>query len=231
MPVEPPPTGWKLLPAPADHPHDLWALGADLAPGTLLAAYRRGLFPMRVQTELGWWSPIQRGIVPLEGFHVSRSLQRSRRRFELRVDTAFDEVVRACADPRRPHGWIDESFVEAYGDLHRLGWAHSIEAWDDQGLAGGLYGVAIGGLFAAESKFFRRTDASKVALWGLVELMRAAPDPEHRLLDVQWLTPHLETLGAIEIPRAAYLVRLGAALQLSPTDWCRPHGSAVATGS
>ena len=212
MRIEPPATAWKLVPAPADHPHDLWALGADLAPGTLLAAYRRGLFPMRVQTELGWWSPVDRAIVPLDGFHASRSLARSRRRYELRVDTAFEEVMRACADPRRPHGWIDDSFVAAYVELHRLGWAHSIETWDDEGLAGGLYGVSIGGLFAAESKFFRRTDASKVALWGLVELMRAAPDADARLLDVQWLTPHLASLGAVEVSRAAYLVRLGLAL-------------------
>lgn len=214
MRVEPPATPWRLVPAPADHPHDLWALGADLAPGTLLAGYRRGLFPMLVQTELGWWSPVRRGIVPLEGFRASRSLHRSRRRFELRVDTAFEEVMRACANPARPHGWLDESFVAAYLELHRLGWAHSIEAWDAMGLAGGLYGVSIGGLFAAESKFYRRTDASKVALWGLVELMRAAPEPGARLLDVQWLTPHLETLGAVTLPRAEYLLRLGAALQV-----------------
>ena len=129
-------------------------MGADLAPGTLLAAYRQGLFPMRLQARgpiglgpIGWWSPDPRGIIPLDGLHVSRSLRRSVRRFEVRVDTAFEEVMRGCADPRRPHGWIDEKFIAAYTELHRLGWAHSVETWQDDArgetvLVGGLYGVA-----------------------------------------------------------------------------------------
>ncbi|MBM3676979.1 MAG: leucyl/phenylalanyl-tRNA--protein transferase [Actinobacteria bacterium] len=214
MPTEPAATPWKLEPAPDDHPHDLWALGADLAPGTLLAGYRLGLFPMPVQDELGWWSPRDRGIVELDAFRPSRSLRRSRNRYEIRFDTAFEEVMRCCADPRRPHGWIDEPFVAAYSGLHRLGWAHSIEAWDEDGLAGGLYGVGIGGLFAAESKFHRRTDASKVALAALVDRMRSTPDAGRRMLDVQWLTPHLASLGAVAISRADYLVRLSDALLL-----------------
>jgi leucyl/phenylalanyl-tRNA--protein transferase len=156
---------------------------------------------------LGWWSPDPRGILPLDGLHVSRSLRRSVRRFEVRVDTAFEEVMRGCADPKRPHGWIDRKFIAAYTGLHELGWAHSVETWsiDASGrdaLVGGLYGVAIGGLFAAESKFHRATDASKVAVVGLVELMRAGGGV---LLDVQWTTPHLESLGAVEVPRARYL--------------------------
>ena len=126
----------------------------------------------------------------------------------MRIDTAFDEVVRACADPRRPHGWITGPIRDAYGELHRLGWAHSVEAWDDDGLAGGLYGVSIGGLFAGESMFHRRTDASKVALVSLVECLRADEEPD-RLLDVQWLTEHLASLGAIEVSRRDYLGLLG----------------------
>lgn len=216
MQVEPPPTQWALERPPDDHPHDVWALGADLEPGTLLAAYRLGLFPMAVDGQLVWWSPPARAVIPLQGFHASRSLRRSARLFELRVDTAFEDVVRACADPSRPGGWIDESFVAAYTELHRRGFAHSVEAWDTDGLQGGVYGVAIGGLFAAESKFRRRTDASKVALLGLVELLRAAGDADRRLLDVQWQTPHLASLGAVEIPRAEYHRRLDAALSLPP---------------
>lgn len=215
MHAEPPPTPWALERPPDDHPHDVWALGADLEPGTLLAAYRLGLFPMKVDGQLVWWSPPERAVIPLEGVHVSRSLRRSRQRFELRVDSAFQEVMRACANPSRPGGWIDEAFVQAYAALHRLGFAHSVEAWDADGLQGGVYGVAIGGLFAAESKFHRRTDASKVALLGLVELLRAAGDADRRLLDVQWQTPHLASLGAVEIPRADYHRRLDAALPLS----------------
>jgi leucyl/phenylalanyl-tRNA--protein transferase len=219
-PIEPAPTAWSLSAAPDDHPHDAWARGADLEPGTLLTAYRAGLFPMREgDGDLIWWSPTQRAIVPLEGFHASRSLRRARGRFEIRVDTAFRDVISACADPTRPHGWIDESFIAAYTRLHELGWVHSVETWDADGLAGGLYGVAIGGLFAAESMFFRRRDASKVALWALVELLRQAPDAHRRLLDAQWLTPHLSSLGGIEVPRASYRARLADALLASGIPW------------
>jgi len=214
VPAEPPPTRWVLERPPDDHPHDVWAVGADLEPGTLLSAYRLGLFPMRVEGRLVWWSPPARAVIPLDGFHVPRSLRRSARRFELRVDTSFEEVVRACAEPSRPGGWIDESFVTAYSELHRLGFAHSVEAWDADGLQGGLYGVACGGLFAAESKFHRRRDASKVALLGLVGLLRAAGDAGRRLLDVQWQTPHLASLGAVEITRAEYHRRLDATVAL-----------------
>ncbi len=194
-------------------------VGADLEPGTLLAAYRQALFPMPVRRggPMGWWSPDPRGILPLDGLVVSRSLRRSCRRFEIRVDTAFDDVVVACADPRRPHGWISEEVRAAYGTLHRLGWAHSVEAWsnDDGMLAGGLYGVAIDGLFAGESMFHRRTDASKAALVALVGLLRDdGRDGRGRLLDVQWLTPHLATLGAVEVPVDEYLRRLDVALTL-----------------
>ena len=228
MPVEPAPSRW-VLPDPADPgidavADDLVATGADLEPGTLLAAYRTGLFPMPGRTRtgrrtVGWWSPVDRGVLPLVGHHVSRSLRRSRRRMEVRVDTAFDEVVLGCADPSRRGGWIDRDIRAAYGDLHRLGWAHSVEAWQDGELVGGLYGVAIGGLFAGESMFHRRTDASKVALVGLVELL-SDQYAAQRLVDVQWRTDHLATLGVVEVPRPAYLQALQRALTVPlPAPW------------
>ena len=196
------------------------AVGADLAPGTVLAAYRRGLFPMAVDlpgrrgsSEMAWWSPDPRGVLPLTGLRVSRSMRQSASHFELRVDTAFAEVVAGCADPRRNGGWIDEEIATAYTELHRLGWAHSVEAWRDGELAGGLYGVAIGGLFAGESMFTRVRDASKVALMGLVDLL-SDEYADLRLLDTQWQTPHLATLGVVEIPRRDYLTRLERALEL-----------------
>lgn len=194
------------------------AVGADLEPGTLLAAYRSGLFPMPARRGLpGWWSPEPRGVIPLNagGLKVSRSLRRSCAHFEVRVDTAFEEVIAACADKRRPGRWIDRDIVRAYTRLHEWGWVHSVEAWDDKGvLAGGLYGVAVGGLFAGESMFHRQTDASKVALIRLVEILRAAGDAERRLLDVQWVTPHLESLGAVGVTREEYHRRLEVALSL-----------------
>lgn len=214
MPVEPPPCTWAL-PEPLGADADgVCGVGADLAPGTILAAYRRGLFPMHLDRRgrlLGWWSPDPRGIIPIDGLRVSRSLRRSRRRYEVRVDTAFPEVIEACAVPRPAGGhWIHPAIIEAYVELHRLGWAHSVEAWDvaTGELAGGLYGVAIGALFAGESMFHRGTDASKVALLGLVERMDAAAG----LLDVQWVTPHLASLGAIAVPATEYQRRLAAAL-------------------
>lgn len=186
-------------------------IGADLEPGTLLEAYRSGLFPMPVRRKtVGWWSPDPRGVLPLDGLRVTRSLRRSCARFEIRVDTCFDDVVVACADPDRPLGWINGMIREAYGRLHELGWAHSIEAWTPEGeLAGGLYGVAIGGLFAGESMFHRERDASKVALVGLVDLLR---EGGASLLDVQWTTDHLVTLGAVDVPRDVYLERLADAI-------------------
>lgn len=215
--MEPPPTRWSFGdPSTYDELDDLVAIGADLEPGTLLEAYRRGLFPMpsgRRRDPMYWFCPVRRGVLPLDHLQVSRSLRRSCRDFEIRVDTAFDAVVAGCADPTRPSGWIDAAIRQAYGELHRLGWAHSVETWRDGELVGGLYGVAIGGLFAGESMFHRVRDASKVALVGLVEGL-ADEHAADRLLDVQWLTPHLASLGAIEVSRAAYLHRLQRALPL-----------------
>lgn len=217
MPVEPPPSRWRF---PADPPGrgEIAALGADLEPGTLLQAYRCGLFPMPAdEGMMAWWSPDPRGVLPLDGLRVSRSLRKSVRRFEVRIDTAFREVVDACADPDRQGRWITKEIADAYEQLHRLGWAHSVEAWslDDGTLAGGLYGVATGGLFAGESMFHRRTDASKVALVALVDLLGgAAGAAEGRLLDVQWRTGHLASLGVVEVRRRAYHRLLERALTL-----------------
>ncbi|QBX55363.1 leucyl/phenylalanyl-tRNA--protein transferase [Nocardioides seonyuensis] len=217
MPVEPDPTPWAFPPPDRwDPSDDLVALGADLAPGTLLAAYRAGLFPMPTDFDgeaMGWFSPTRRGVLPLDNLRVTRSLRRSARTFEIRVDTAFDQVVAECGHPDRPDGWITPEFREAYGLLHRMGWAHSVEAWRDGRLAGGLYGVAVGGLFAGESMFHTERDASKVALVGLVDLL----SDEHaadRVLDVQWVTPHLATLGVVARSRASYLASLRRALEL-----------------
>lgn len=225
VPIEPPPTPWAFPPAHIGD-GDLVAVGADLDAGTVLAAYRRGLFPMAAEATpplgrrrpgpsppMGWWSPERRGILPLDGLKVSRSLRQSAAHFQIRVDTAFDEVVAGCADPSRPGGWIDDQIATAYAELHHLGWAHSVEAWRDGELVGGLYGVATDGLFAGESMFSRARDASKVALIGLVDLL-LDEHADRRVLDTQWQTPHLASLGVVEISRREYLDKLAVALQL-----------------
>jgi leucyl/phenylalanyl-tRNA--protein transferase len=218
-------TDWSTTPQPVGDsrwsfpPPDRWpetdliAVGGGLEPATLVNAYRRGIFPMEVtalQKQLGWWSPDPRGIVPLDGLRVTKSMRQSAKHFEVRIDTCFVEVMRACGDPSREDGWITEPFVAAYTALHQLGWAHSVEVFDREGrLAGGLYGVRIGGLFAGESMFHAQRDASKVALMALVQLMR---DSGMRLLDVQWCTTHLASLGSIEVSRGEYLALLADAL-------------------
>ncbi len=225
MPVEPPPCAWELPdPLTARSGEELLGVGADLEPGTVLAAYRRGLFPMPVDRggPIGWWSPDPRGVLPLVGMRVSRSLRQSARRLRTTVDTDFAAVVRACADPGRPHGWIDARIQEAYLELHRLGWAHSVETRTPEGdLVGGLYGLEVGGLFAGESMFSDARDASKVALLDLVRILSAAPGDQdrpgsRRLLDVQWRTDHLASLGVVDIPRERYVALLARALPLPP---------------
>jgi leucyl/phenylalanyl-tRNA---protein transferase len=169
---------------------------------------------------LGWWSPDPRGVLPLDGLRVSRSLRRSCERYAVTVDGDVDEVIARCADRRRPGGWIGADIRAAYGELARAGVVHSVEARDpaDGRLLGGLYGVSIGGLFAGESMFHDRRDgrdASKVALVALVGLLTEDGVPG-RLLDVQWCTPHLASLGAVEVPRAEYESRLAVALEVAP---------------
>ena len=216
MPTEPPQTQWEMPSPDLAGDDDLVGSGADLEPGTLLAAYRGGLFPMPVPDSrtMLWWSPARRGVLSLDGLRVSRSLRQSCAKYDIRVDTDFGAVIRACADPARDGGWITPGIIEAYTRLHHDGWAHSVEAYDRDGdLAGGLYGVAVGGLFAGESMFHRRRDASKAALVALV----GALTDEHadgRLIDVQWQTPHLARLGVVEVQRRDYLARLEKALVL-----------------
>lgn len=178
----------------------------------LLEGYRQGVFPMALQDgEIGWFSPNPRGVIPLDRFHVPHGLARTlaKKRFEIRVNHVFKQVMEQCA--KRPDTWINAEILESYGELHRLGFAHSVEAWLGGSLAGGLYGVAIGGAFFGESMFHRVTDASKVALHALVMRLRTRG---FILLDTQWQTPHLRTFAAEEIPRTEYRRRLNAALEL-----------------
>jgi leucyl/phenylalanyl-tRNA---protein transferase len=196
----------------------------QLTPNLLLRAYAQGMFPMaerRDTAELYWLSPEQRGILPLDTFHVPRRLARTVRsdRFTVKIDTAFGDVIRACAapSPGREESWINDEIVALYTDLHRRGNAHSVECWRDGVLAGGLYGVSLGGAFFGESMFSRERDASKVALVHLVaRLLRGG----FTLLDSQFLTDHLARFGAIEMPRAAYLERLADAIPLSADFAC-----------
>jgi leucyl/phenylalanyl-tRNA--protein transferase len=176
-----------------------------------------GLGPHGTGT-LGWWSPDPRGVLLPGNFRVRKSLRKVLPRFEIRVDTAFDDVVAACADPDREGRWITPAIARAYRELHDLGWAHSVESWLDGDLVGGLYGVAIGGLFAGESMFHTMRDASKAALAGLVRLISADGDVR-RLIDVQWRTDHLGRLGVTEVAREDYRGLLAAALQAPPVDF------------
>ncbi|MBK8901862.1 MAG: leucyl/phenylalanyl-tRNA--protein transferase [Anaerolineaceae bacterium] len=191
-----------------------------LTPQILLSAYCQGVFPMAHEDgRIYWYDPDPRAIIPLDRFHVSRSLERTIRqqRFEIRVDTAFTAVIQACAAPApgREETWINDDIIQAYTRLHRLGFAHSVETWQAGVLVGGLYGVAIGGFFAGESMFSHMPDSSKVALVYLVEHLRQR---QFRLLDTQFMTDHLRRFGAVEIPAAEYRQRLGQAL-LTPATF------------
>lgn len=207
-------TAWHFPPS-EDWPRDeLVARGGDLSPATVVEGYRRGLFPMPYSDDptidMAWWSPTRRAIIPLDGLRVTRSLRRSMRRYHSSIDERFPEVIRACAEVPRPAGWISEAIIDAYCELHRLGWAHSVESCDESGrLVGGLYGVRVGGLFVGESMFHLARDASKVALVTLVEAMR---HEGMTLLDAQWLTRHLSSLGAVTVSRERYLRMLGEAI-------------------
>ena len=188
----------------------LVAIGSDLGIDRLLAAYRRGIFPWTANP-ITWWSPDPRGILELDQFHVSRSLEKIIRQgtFTITKDQAFTEVIKGCAAPERRGVWITDEFIEAYTQLHRHGHAHSIECWQKGELAGGIHGVAVGGLFAGESMFHRADNASKVALFHLVQHLR-----EHGfiLFDLQMVTPATRPFGAVEISRKEYLRRLAVAV-------------------
>lgn len=198
------------------------ALGGALDPGTVLHAYASGMFPMHLNDEvlggeaLAWWSPDPRGVLPLDHLRISRSLRKSMRHFTFTIDQAFDRVIAHCANPERAHGWINHEIISCYAQLHQMGWAHSVEVWNAKGeLVGGLYGVEVGGLFAGESMFHLERDASKAALVHLVNVLKEYSGP--RLLDVQWATEHLVSLGVVEIPRRECLDLLAKAV---PLDSC-----------
>ena len=183
----------------------------QIPPHVLLGAYTEGVFPMAEEGEVLWFSPLMRGMIPLdENFHVPHSLERRLRNnpFEIRIDTAFREVMENCG--QREETWIDPVIIDSYCELHDLGFAHSVECWDEEGLQGGLYGVSLGKAFFGESMFSKKTDASKVALVHLVEWLRRRGVI---LLDTQWMTDHLRQFGGVEIPREEYLKLLDEALQ------------------
>jgi leucyl/phenylalanyl-tRNA--protein transferase len=202
---------WNLPdPREGDPGEEILAIGADLAPSTLLTAYCSGLFPMHVSTgELAWWSPNPRGVMELDNLQVSTSLRKSMRKYRVTYNTVFEAVMRGC-DEDRSESWITEEFIASYYALHEMGWTHSVEVWDEDELVGGLYGIEVGGLFAGESMFHRKRDASKVAFVSLVERLKDAGGT--RLFDVQWKTDHLATLGVSEISRDEYLNRLAVAV-------------------
>ena len=203
------PSRWAL-PEPPDG-EDVVGVGADLEPETLVAAYRNGIFPWPHEgSPLPWFSPDPRGVLPLDGLRISRSLRRRLRASEWRatVDTDFDAVIAACASRPPPDGtWITPAMRRAYRRLHRLGWCHSVEVWDGERLVGGLYGVQVGGVFTGESMFHRESDASKAALAELAARMKEAGGA---LIDVQIVTPHLAAMGAVEVPRRDFLRLLRA---------------------
>ena len=180
---------------------------------TLLGGYRTGYFPMAVDGSVQWFSPDQRGVIPLDRFRATRRLARvlRQRRFQCTINRAFREVISACASRADPRGnWIDAEIIESYCVFHRAGYAHSVEVWDGEELAGGLYGVSLRGAFFGESMFHHVRDTSKVALCVLVDRLK---DRGYRLLDVQWLTPHLSQFGAIEIPRSRFLMMLDESMR------------------
>jgi leucyl/phenylalanyl-tRNA---protein transferase len=216
MPLLPP--SERFPPAEDADPEGLIGFGGHLSPEWLLDAYRHGIFPWPItdfDAPLAWWSPDPRAVIEFDRFHVSRSLRRTCRggKFEVTRDVDFANVIRGCAmaPSRVGHTWLTPEMIDAYIRLHELGYAHSVEVWHQNDLAGGVYGVSIGGLFSAESKFYRVRDASKVALASLVEHLR---ESGFTLLDIQQLTPHTARLGAMAIPRVEYLARLSKAIDM-----------------
>lgn len=207
---------WAFPRAETADDHGVVAIGADLEPETIIGAYRLGLFPMPISQSvlgrgetIGWWSPRERGVLMLDELRVTRSLRRSCRRYQVTINQAFDDVTDACANSDREGDWISPGILAAYRRLHRLGWAHSIEVWDDASLVGGLYGIQLDGLFAGESMFHRGADASKVALVALVAAFETIGGV---VIDTQWHTDHLATLGVRKITQGDYSGRLEQAL-------------------
>ncbi|HET7738902.1 MAG TPA: leucyl/phenylalanyl-tRNA--protein transferase [Tepidiformaceae bacterium] len=210
-PVDPGPTVW-----PVDEPwradeDGIVGEGADLEPSTLVAAYRAGVFPWPHDDWLPWFSPDPRAVIPIGGLHVSHRLARTirQRRFRVTIDAAFEDVMLRCSEERSDGVWITDAMVAAYCRLHELGWAHSVETWEGERLVGGLYGVSIGGFFAAESMFYRVSDASKVALAGF---MAQCEREGIELVDIQVLTDHTRSMGGVEIAKGEYLERLARAV-------------------
>lgn len=203
-------------PAEWASPDGLVAIGGDLSPERLLDAYRHGIFPWPTNRRdpMLWFSPDPRALLPLDGMHISRRLERTLRsgKFEIRRDTDFAGVIAGCSVGRDHGTWLTPAMIAAYTELHRLGHAHCVEAWHEGRLVGGVYGVAVGGAFAAESMFYRERDASKAALAGLVAHLKSQG---FVMLDIQQWTPHTGSLGAVEIPRSEYLQRLAVALKLN----------------
>ncbi len=198
---------------------DLVILGADLKPETVIDSYQHGIFPMHIEVankrQIGWWSPQQRGILPLNKINISKSLQKSMKKFHVSFDQAFDQVIDGCGDDKRPQGWINKEIKIAYKKLFELGYVHSVEVWNKKDeLVGGLYGVEVQGLFAGESMFHKETDASKTAMVYLVKKLKDAGGK--RLFDVQWQTPHLKSMGVIKIPRKKYLSLLPEVMKTKP---------------
>jgi len=194
-----------------------------ITPDILLRAYSIGLFPMAESSddpEIFWVEPEMRGILPLDGFHISKSLAKTvrKRPFDIRFDTAFERVITYCAEPAedRPSTWINTTIRKLYTELHRMGHAHSVEAWEDEELVGGLYGVSLGSAFFGESMFSRRTNASKICLVHLVERLRAKG---FTLLDTQFTTEHLKTFGAIDIPKDEYIKLLKKAVDVPDKEF------------
>ena len=221
--------GAAIFGPPGDWPEqDLIAFSDEFDPGLVLAAYSSGVFPMPLSRSgfpgMGWWSPLHRGVLPLDALRVTKSLRKSARRFTTTADTAFAEVLERCADPNRPYGWISDEIKSVYSALHHAGHVHSVETWDAEGrLVGGLYGVSLGGLFAGESMFHdpvHGRDASKVALLALVGIL-ADEHAEDRIIDVQWQTDHPATLGVIEVERDEYLGLLAEAIAVPDPAWPR----------
>ena len=208
------------FPTPEQMPKDdLVTLGADLKPETLIDSYKHGIFPMHIQIEnkreIGWWSPQQRGILPLDKINISSSLKKSMKKYFVTFDQDFDAVIEGCGDDKRPKGWINKDIKIAYKKLFDLGYVHSVEVWNKKDeLVGGLYGVEVNGLFAGESMFHKETDASKTAMVYLVNQLKEAGG--ERIFDVQWQTPHLKSMGVIKISRAKYISLLPEVMNTTP---------------